>query len=71
MYRSFLLRMWYEEEGREGTGWQAEIQQIQSGESWTFSSREGLLAFLHKLMRLPEDSEVEPTPDNRNINFDA
>lgn len=49
MYRSFLLRVWYEDDEHAAAGWQAEVRQIQSGESRTFSSREALLAFLQLL----------------------
>lgn len=63
MYRSFLLRVWYEDgqnpgdqnpgdqntAAQTGPHWQAEVQQIQSGESWTFKRRRDLLAFVQQL----------------------
>jgi hypothetical protein len=50
-YRSFLVRVWHEEDEqdeRDAAGWQAEVKQIQSGERWSFSSQEALIAFLHR-----------------------
>jgi len=49
MYRSILIRVWCEEE-KEVADWQAEVQQIQSGENWTFSGLDALLEFLNQLM---------------------
>jgi hypothetical protein len=49
MYSSFLVRVWRDEDAEGHAGWQAEVQQIQSGKSWTFSSHEALLAFLQRL----------------------
>jgi hypothetical protein len=62
MYQSYLLRVWYEDDEQHVADWQAEIQQIQSGESWTFSSREALLSSLYQLLKHPDDSEGQ----NRN-----
>jgi hypothetical protein len=50
MYNSFLVRVWRDDDAEQDTGWQAEVQQIQNGESWNFRNPEALLAFLHKLV---------------------
>jgi hypothetical protein len=47
-YRSFLVRVWREDDEREAAVWQAEVKQIQSGERWSFDNQEALLAFLHR-----------------------
>lgn len=45
-YQSFLLRLWQEEE-TDGTAiWRGEIESIQSGRKWTFTSPETALEFL-------------------------
>jgi len=59
LYSSFLVRVWFEGEEQWDTGWQAEVQQIQSGESWVFNSREELLAFFNGLPRLLDESDSE------------
>jgi hypothetical protein len=48
--------VWWEDDEREAAGWQAEVKQIQSGERWSFSSQEALIAFLH---RKTNDAERE------------
>lgn len=50
MYRSFLVRVWIEKDEKKAAGWQAEVQEIQSGERWNFSSREALRTFLQWLI---------------------
>jgi len=48
-YRSFLLRLWLENEvagSSSPAGWQAEVESIQSGESWSFSDLASLLDFI-------------------------
>ena len=48
-YRSFLLRLWRENETANPSspaGWQAEMESIQSGESWSFSDLRSLLDFI-------------------------
>lgn len=56
MYHSYLVRVWSEDDEGDTAGWQAEIQQIQSGESWSFSSRRETLDCLHQLLQLQDIS---------------
>lgn len=58
MYNSFMVRVWRDDDAKDAASWQAEVQRIQSGESWTFSSPEALLAFLHRLT-LDDDWESQ------------
>jgi hypothetical protein len=58
-YRSFLLRLWLENETANPSspaGWQAEVESIQSGESWSFSDLSSLLDFIEAKV-LPPDEE--------------
>ncbi len=66
-YASFLIRVWREatpphfhslpelggtEGGRGGVSdWQGEVEHIQTGERWTFSSLDGLLSFLRRQVK--------------------
>jgi len=57
-YISFLIRLWREEspELPEALAdWQGEVEHIQSGRRWIFSTLDGLLSFLR---RQAEDPEV-------------
>ena len=48
-YASFLVRLWRDatgEEAADGAPWQAELESIQSGESWRFGDVAALVAFL-------------------------
>jgi hypothetical protein len=50
-YASFLIRMWRQpcsNLSRGDTGWQCEVEHIQSGEHWTFNTLSDLLAFLRR-----------------------
>lgn len=66
VYRSYLVRVWAEDGEQEADDWEAEVQQIQSGESWTFSSREALIAFFRRLPRLPGDPKSVKQPRGGN-----
>lgn len=62
MYVSFLVRLWCKkspELPEGGTHWQGEVEHIQSGRRWTFSTLNELLTLLR---RLAEDSEVLNRP---------
>jgi hypothetical protein len=49
-YMSFLVRLWRDRSGDDQPGaWRVEIQQIQTGTCWHFSTHSELLAFLHQL----------------------
>jgi hypothetical protein len=61
MYRSFLVRVWRDENEPQVAQLQAEVRQIQSGESWVFSSREALLAFFRDLTA--EDAQEHQTEE--------
>jgi hypothetical protein len=56
MYQSYLVRVWFEDDEQQSAGWQAEIQQIQSGDSWSFSNRQELLDCLTQLLSEPDES---------------
>jgi hypothetical protein len=43
-YASYLLRVWWEGEGREA--WQGELESIQSGQRWRFADLEAMFDFL-------------------------
>ena len=51
-YASFLVRLWREGDPERGTlaaGWQGEVQHIQTGQWWTFTTLEELFGFLHQV----------------------
>lgn len=59
-YRSFLLRLWLENETADPNspaGWQAEVESIQSGESWSFSDLRSLLEFIETKILPPEGDQ--------------
>ena len=48
-YRSFLVRLWCElrlDSPEAAAAWQSEVEQIQSGQRWTFGDLDELLNFL-------------------------
>ena len=50
-YASFMVRLWREEGVAVSTPdakWQSEIQHIQSGRSWTFTTLDELLDFIRR-----------------------
>lgn len=47
-YASYLVRFWREDPAQPNAHWQAQLEWIQTGQSWHFASREELLAFLAK-----------------------
>lgn len=58
-YQSFLLRLWLEEapQAQAGrTGWQAQIESIQSGDSWRFADVASLIAFIEEVFA-PEEHD--------------
>jgi hypothetical protein len=63
-YVSFLIRLWREESPEvlePAADWQGEVEHIQSGRHWTFSTLDELLSFLR---RQAEASEVLGRPTN-------
>jgi len=57
-YASFLIRFWQQmtvDPLCPASGWHSEVERIQTGELWTFSSPDELLDFLR---RQTERSEV-------------
>ncbi len=48
-YASFLIRLWSTREASSPTEyeWQGELQHIQSGQRWTFTTFDELLTFLY------------------------
>jgi hypothetical protein len=58
-YASFLIRLWrsaYREEGVD-PGWHSEVEHIQSGETWSFSTIEELEAFFRQQATQPQGLE--------------
>lgn len=50
-YMSFLIRLWREAEGETGPSpvdWHCEVEHIQTGQRWQFSTLDELLDFLHQ-----------------------
>ena len=49
-YMSFLVRLWRDHPGdQQPCDWCGELEQIQTGTRWSFSSYSELLACLHQL----------------------
>ncbi len=45
-YKSFLVRLWWENEGGEPEGgWQGEVESIQTGQKWQISDLETIFHF--------------------------
>ena len=56
-YASFLVRLWREGDAElpaPAADWQGEVEHIQSGRRWTFSTLEELLDFLQRPAKAPE-----------------
>lgn len=50
-YASFLIRLWREESAgldKRPVDWKGEVEHIQTGERWNFSSLDELVAFLRQ-----------------------
>ncbi|MBC8492368.1 MAG: hypothetical protein H8D43_01180 [Chloroflexi bacterium] len=50
-YVSFLVRLWREtnpERTEPVTGWQGEVEHIQSGQRWTFDTLDETLSFMRR-----------------------
>jgi hypothetical protein len=50
-YISFLIRLWREgdpEFSEPAVNWSSEVEHIQSGRRWTFTTLEETLSFLHR-----------------------
>ena len=60
-YASFLIRVWREqnpERGEPTADWCGEVEHIQSGQRWTFSTLDELLGFLRRQTENPEAPEL-------------
>jgi hypothetical protein len=54
-YMSFLVRLWREQPGDDlPCDWRGELEQIQTGIRWNFSTHCELLTFLHQLTVAPQ-----------------
>ncbi|MFQ6102263.1 MAG: hypothetical protein ACE5OS_13670 [Anaerolineae bacterium] len=56
-YASFLIRLWREASANAtapAADWQGEVEHIQSGRRWTFSTLDELLGFLRRQAEAPE-----------------
>jgi hypothetical protein len=64
-YASFLIRLWREpnaDPAPPAAGWHGEVEHIQSGQHWVFSTMDDLLLFLRRQAGHPE---VRDMPDTR------
>jgi hypothetical protein len=66
-YASFIVRIW-RQSGLDANGnpfdWQSEVEHIQSGETWSFSTLEELKAFSRQQVEFPERlARLELPPD--------
>ena len=62
-YRSFLVRLWRDHSGCGGPdGWRGEVEHVQTGARWSFSTLDALLAFLHQAV-IALHSVAQPVPD--------
>ena len=53
-YTSFLVRLWRDHPGCDGpASWHGEIEHVQTGARWSFSTLEALLSFLQQSMAAP------------------
>ena len=57
-YRSYLLRMWREERGKEVV-WRASLESAQTGERWSFATVDGLVEFIYERITEPADANQE------------
>ena len=54
-YVSFLVRLWRDQPSNDRPGnWCGEIECVQTGTRWSFSTRGELLAFLHAAVIAPQ-----------------
>ncbi len=56
-YASFLIRLWRQIDpvnGADSLDWQSEVDHIQSGQRWKFSTVDELLSFLRQRTEEPE-----------------
>jgi hypothetical protein len=63
-YVSFLIRLWRERntESPEPTAdWKSEVEHIQTGRRWTFSTLDKLLGFLRRQAENPDVQLDHPT----------
>lgn len=49
-YRSFLVRLWQEDEPAPATAWRGEIESIQSGQQWRFESLSAMFELFQSFM---------------------
>ena len=60
-YDSFLVRFWHTQPGQEqGYRWCGEIEHIQSGVRWDFTTLRDLLAFLQQVAAPQANSSWQP-----------
>jgi hypothetical protein len=55
-YMSFLVRLWRDQSDNDRVGWCGEIEHIQSGARWSFSTIGALLVFLHQTVAAPHSA---------------
>jgi hypothetical protein len=57
-YSSFLVRLWHEDPSPDqARDWQGEVENIQSGQKWTFAKASELLEFLHRQIDSLQDKD--------------
>ena len=72
-YASMIIRLWRVCEGEPGDqspGWHCEVEHIQSGERWEFSTPDEMERFIAKFLRLPSGSWAASAPMNRSLSED-
>jgi len=60
-YVSFLVRLWREptlELPEQTTGWQGEVEHIQSGQRWAFDTLDEALSLLRRQVTAPETARL-------------
>jgi hypothetical protein len=65
-YMSFLVRLWRDPVTELACDWCGELEQIQTGTRWSFSSYGELLACLHRLTNAPQ-AIAPPMPEESAI----
>jgi len=66
-YMSFLVRLWRDHPGDEQPcDWCGELEQIQTGTRWSFSTYSELLACLHQLTVVPQ-AVTRPASEESSI----
>lgn len=63
-YKSFLLRLWQEEQAESLAGWQGEVESIQTGQKWSFVDLVTMADFLQAQIVGKPATKSAPKPDH-------